>query len=377
MLNLSNIKAVFDGSGKVIIGCIAVLFCFDFIDKIEIFYEIDFIKFNRLLKGVFVIYVLIFIGFHLKYVFDSNKHVVLTLIVLFVLFIFKCNSTNSYLNEFARYFFGLIIIPLLHYTYFQKKNKLLYHFYQLLKVFILANAIAITIGILFNIDIFNAYKLKRFGFNGFILSQGLTPYVYLCATAIFWRLNERKMLFLTLILSALSGIKGVYFGEFLILSLLVLFNQNINQKIKLQAITILSFIFALLLLIIFSLSPFKELIDSNGLITAIFSLRTDNLIDLLGEINRENFNILIGATKLETLRLEMQIFDIVLFFGIIGLFIFMYFVYKFYTQIVNNSISKALFISALVLSALSGNLFYIPLSSLLFYLTLFVLNIKE
>ena len=185
------------------------------------------------------------------------------------------------------------------------------------------------------------------------------------------------MLLLVLLLSILSGVKGVYFGVCLLLGLLVILNHKYSKSFKIKVLGLLAIAFIGLLMGLFLTPIFKEVIESNSLLTAIFSFRIENTITLLNHINLDNYNLLIGTLSLKQVRLEMQISDIILFFGLIGLFAYIIFFYFLQKSLVKDSISKAFFISTLVLSALSGNLLYIPMSSILMFLVLIALYNKS
>ena len=240
---------------------------------------------------------------------------------------------------------------------------------------IIINAFLILIGVLFEVKVFQTYKFDgRFAYNGLILSQGFTPFLYLCATTIFWVYKDKKMLLLLLTLCCLSGLKGVYFGEFLLLGLLVLSNKEFKKRFKIIILLRLLIIFTTLLVTLLLTPMFVNVLESKGLTSAIFSYRTDNALEIFNQINENNFNILIGALETEVVRLEMQIFDVILFFGALGLVAYFLFLQLLYKKIVKDSVPKVFFATILALSALSGNLLYIPLSSLLMYLVLMSLH---
>ncbi|GAL82113.1 hypothetical protein JCM19274_11 [Algibacter lectus] len=177
----------------IIFGFIILSFLFDFIDKVEIFYKIDFIKFNRYLKIVFVSYSFIFILCHKQYVLKTIKYAVYTFLIISVVFLLKFNYSNLYINEYLRYAFVFVTFPLIYYPYFNKDSEFFYRVYIILKSFIILNVIVIALGFIFEIKGFQSYSSGRFGFNGFILSQGgVTPYIYLSATIIFWLMKDKK-----------------------------------------------------------------------------------------------------------------------------------------------------------------------------------------
>lgn len=378
---MDKIKTFLTNYHGAVFGFLILSFGFDFMDKIEIFYDIDFIKFNRIIKAIFLVYSIIFMLSHVKYVQENLKMVSFIILLLSIVYVSKNNFSERYFFEYLRYIFALLVFPLLHFTYVNKDQGLFVKLYKFFKWIILINAILILIGILFEVKIFQTYKFDgRFGYNGLILSQGFTPFFYLCATTVFWVHRDKKMLSLLLVLCTLSGLKGVYFAEFLMLSLLVISSQKLTKSFKIITFSILLLTFTTLLVSLLLTPMFVEVFVSKGLLSAIFSFRTDNVLEVLSQINRENFNIIIGALEIEVVRLEMQLFDVILFFGIIGLVAYGLFLYILNKKIVKGRVAKAFFITILVLSSLSGNLFYIPLSSILMFLVLIALynnsNIK-
>ena len=125
MLELSKLKAVYNSCHGVIFGFLLLSFAFDFVDKIDIFYDIGLIKFNRILKAIFLVYSLVFIVTHFKYVYKNLKLIVVIVIVLSLIFLLKNNFSERYVNEYIRYIFVLLTLPLLSYTYIQKNQNLL------------------------------------------------------------------------------------------------------------------------------------------------------------------------------------------------------------------------------------------------------------
>ena len=368
---MDKIKTFLTNYHGAVFGFLILSFGFDFMDKIEIFYDIDFIKFNRILKAIFLIYSIIFILSHVKYVQENLKALSVIIVLLSIIYVFKNNFSERYFFEYLRYIFALIVFPLLHYTYVNKDQGLFIYLYKFFKWLICINVVLILIGILFEVKVFQTYQYDgRFGYNGFILSQGFTPFFYLCATTIFWAYRDKKMLALLLVLCVLSGLKGVYFAEFLLLSLLVMSSDKFKKRFKAIAFLILLVSFVALLVRLLLSPVFVEVFESKGFLSAIFSFRTDNAIELFSQINRDNFNIIIGALETEVVRLEMQVFDIILFFGIIGLIAYIVFLYLLNKSIVKGTAAKVFFVTILTLSVLSGNLLYIPLSSMLMFLVL-------
>lgn len=374
MIKFLNIKTLFNYHPVVLLCFVFVSFVFDFINKTDIFYNLELQKFSKILKGVFLLYSLIFILTHVKYVYKNFKVLYSVLILLSATFLLKNNFSELYVIEFIRYVFPLVIFPLICYAYINRSEELLEKLYKFFKWFIIVNIGLVSFGLLFGIAIFKTYNSHRFGFNGVILSQGVTPYIYMCSTTLFWVFRDKIMLLLVVILSILSGVKGVYLGEFLLLSMLVFWSKNLSKALKNIIIVIFSLGFLFLLLFLYSKPVFREVFDSHGLLSAILSHRNDYTAKLINQITPDNYSLLIGATGLQKVRLELQIIDIVLFFGVIGLICYSVFLVWLYKSLVRTDVSKAFFISVIALSALSGNLLYIPLSLILMFLVLIALK---
>lgn len=372
---MDKIRSFFLNYQAAIFGFLILSFSFDFIDKIEIFYNIDFIKFNRILKVIFLFYSVLFIVTHFKYVQENYRILLIIIIFLSIVYVSKNNFSERYFFEYIRYVFILLTFPLLHYAYANRSHALFDSLYKLFKWLVLINAVLVLIGILFEIQLFQTYQFEgRFAYNGLILSQGFTPFFYLSATTIFWVRADKKMLILLMILCCLSGLKGVYFGEFLLLSLLILSNTKFNKRYKTLMILIVLIIFTTLLVTLLMTPMFVRVYESKGLFSAISSYRTENVLEVFNLINNNNYNIIIGALETEVVRLEMQFFDVILFFGASGLVAYFLFLQLVYKKIVKGSVAKVFFVTILTLSVLSGNLLYIPLSSLLMLLVLMSLQ---
>ena len=75
MVKSAIYKYLFTKSPYIILGFITLNFVLDFIDKIDIFYTIGFIKYNRILKLILAVYGLIFIVTHLKFIFKQYVYI--------------------------------------------------------------------------------------------------------------------------------------------------------------------------------------------------------------------------------------------------------------------------------------------------------------
>ncbi len=372
-MRLHKPKITFNHSA-VLFLFLALSFIFDFIDKLDIYNNLHFIKFNRILKVVFSIYALGVCLFHFKFFYKKIKFVFISLLILSLVFLLKGENYNFYKMEFMRYAILFISFPVLYYVVSFSNSKTIIILYKLLKYIVIINAILILAGLIFDIQSFKTYRVNRFGFNGMLISQGFAPFFYMSASILFWYFKDKTLLVITILIALLSGVKGVYLAEFIAFTLIVLFDNRLSKAFKIKALIGIFIGFISITLVILNLSPFKEIFKTNGLLTIIFSFRIENLKLLFSAINSENFNFFIGAKDLETVRLELQLVDIFIYFGSIGLLVYGYYIFKLYKIIKHNYLAIILLVTALTTSMFSGNLFYIPLSSILCTLTLLCLN---
>ena len=375
-MKLNKLKTVFN-PGSVLFLFLTLSFLFDFIDKVYIYNDINFIKFNRVLKFIFLLYALSVSVMYFKFFVKTIRFVLITLLLLTIIYLLKVGNYNVYKMEFLRYAFLLASFPLIYYVISNGNFKFTTKLYQLFKYIIVINTVLILIGLVCDIQVFKTYKANRFGFNGMLLSQGFTPFFYLSAIVLFWYMKDKKMLIVTILISFISGVKGVYLAEFIALTLIVFYDKNLSRAFKIKGILVLFFCFTTVTLVILNISPFKELIKSDRFLTAIFSYRIEYSKELISSITKDNFNYLIGATGIEKVRLEMQIIDIFLFFGIIGFLVYTYFIYGIYKIIKKKYLAVILLLTALITSIFIGNFFCIPMSSLLIVITMLCLSIDE
>ncbi len=369
-----NVKTLFNNYQLVVFGFIVLSFGFDFINKIDIFYDLELMKYSKFFKIIFLLYALIFSIMHSTYIYKNFKLLCFTILLLSVIFLLKNNFSERYTIEYIRYVFPLSVFPLICFAYINRSRELLDKLYKFFKWFIILNTIFILVGLLFEIKAFRVYPFGRFGYNGVILSQGVTPYIYLCSITLFWVFKDKKMLILTIFVSILSGVKGVYFVEFLFFSLVVFFNNNVTKIFKIKILVTLFISFIISIIGLFLTPLFRNVIQSDGIFSAISSYRNVYTLNLLKEITPDNYNIFIGTITLQKVRLELLIIDLLLFFGITGLIAYLIFLRSLFKSLIKSNLSKFFFASILLLSLLSGNLLNVPLSLILMFLVLIALR---
>ena len=141
-LNLRDIRV---NHSSVLFLFLILSFLFDFINKIYIFFDIDFIKFNRILKLIFSIYSMGFFILHYKLIYKRIRFIIIVLLVLLLIFLIKGDYYNLYKMEFLRYNFIFLSFPLLFFVVSDKKVNITTIFYKILKYLICLNAILILL----------------------------------------------------------------------------------------------------------------------------------------------------------------------------------------------------------------------------------------
>ena len=169
---------------------------FDLVDKYSIYYEYDLVKFNRILKLVYLIFISVLIFYHRKKMLSTHLVSLITLLGISIIFILKFNFSPFYIDEFARYFFGFLMLPWLFISFNSKGFNFFYGFYRIMRAVVYINIVLVVLGLIFKINLFETYEFSRFGYNGALISQGSTPYIYLTATALFWVYRDKMLLFL-------------------------------------------------------------------------------------------------------------------------------------------------------------------------------------
>jgi len=341
----------------------------DFSHKFLSIYNFESPNVKRIIKGLFLL-----LSFS-TYFIRSKRNTPFFLnvyIITFLFFSFKLLLYNTSLT-FFRYFFLIGILPLFYYFYSDGFDDR--QFIKILKYFLLINFFAVIIGFVFNLDIFLTYGNLRFGFNGLLLNQMQTPYFYICALFIFYNNKDYLLVLLISFCMLFSGVKASIFGLFLFIFFTII-TIKIKNNIKLYLIFLTFLIFLFVLYYLFNTQIFKTIIVNEGIITAITSYRNINFENVLSQITKNNFNILIGTTGLQNFRTEFGVIDVILYFGFVGLVFYFLLIKDLFLKFADSQYSKIFIVVILLTMAMSGNFFYFPFNCLMFLITLLILKSK-
>lgn len=341
--------------------------------KIAYYFHAGFHNYSALIKGGFI---LLSIYFALVNLNKKRKSIFLFLIIMSIIFLigqytFSTNGLNS--NFFknliysSRYIFVYFLILFFIDYPFKFKSKMHLMVYEKI---VLINSFFIIIGFIFNLKIFWTYN-SRFGFNGLFIVPSITTYFYALALTYFSyqyiKFNKNKLeLLIVIIATLLVGTKALLL--FLLLTLIHLFFVKKIYRLKLfylfTSISIFVIVSNINIIINFLKNKYETLFrvyENYDLITMLTSYRNlrlkENFIPVITE-NWSFLNYLFGGTDFVKYRVEFELFDVFLFWGIIGSFLYFYFYFKkiiSFKKIVKFGKIQIVFL--LIIAMLSGTYF--------------------
>lgn len=258
------------------------------------------------------------------------------------------------------------IFPLVLLLYFKKNkmNKTSIQFtFTLFEFLIVINSIFIFIGFFTDFYSFKTYRGTRFGFDGLLITSATASYFYFFA--LFYYLIKYKERFLYSWLSYFVIIAALLVGtKALILTVVSIFIfctiKFINKRWSLFLISFLLFLSVFYSVFFLHQGVFQKILNENGLLTAMLSFRNEMFLNNMVPYIRENWgivNYIFGGINNIELRSQMGLFDLILFFGLLGALIYGFTFYRFSAgfKITVYSIFLILLLSVIVI--LSSNFF--------------------
>ena len=341
--------------------------------KIASYFHADFHNYSALIKGGFVLISLCFALFNFN---KKRKSILIFLLIMSIIFLIGqyTFSTNGFNSNFfknliysSRYIFVFILILFFIDYPFKFKSKMHLMVYEKI---VLLNSFFIITGFIFNLKIFSTYS-SRFGFNGLFMVPSITTYFYALALTYFSyqyiKFNKKKLeLLLVIIIALLVGTKALLL--FLVLTLTHLFFVKKIYKMKLfylfSSISIIVIVSNINLVINFLKNRYETLFrvyENHDLITMLTSYRNLRLKENFMPVITENWsfiNYLFGGTDFVEYRVEFELFDVLLFWGIIGSILYFYF---YFTKVISFAkivkFGKIQIFFLLIIAMLSGTYF--------------------
>lgn len=366
---LSNISL-----DKIILKNILVIFLiYDFIVKSIITYKGStyFYNYAILFKVIIILVILRYLKFDKKNL--KKAFPFLGLCVAFLvskIHVFNTLGTNDVL--FNGYYFINSAFPLLFFSCFfdyTNREMLSAQIYRFL-LFIAASSVFVVVGYVFELNIFETYfRGGRFGYQGLLLYHSEAGYIYFIALNLLYIICKEKpvvinialllMLFFT---SFLVGTKKTFFLS-VIFSIYVIIDRfkyvklNTLKYIPLLLLPIIIFHKSLINIFEKQFNLFYKIYQQEGFWSSFLSYRNllfrKNFFPYIEEWSIINF--LFGGAFFSERRIEMELFDLFLFFGIMGVICYIFFLKEALKG--KTIVSYFIVFSLLLATIISGNLF--------------------
>ena len=307
-------------------------------------FKLDFHNYSALIKGGFM-------GLAIVYGFLAlntyRKHLMLFLCLMSIFFIIGNYAFQSYvfgekiahnMVYFSRYMLVFTIVLVFVENKKLTTNKWVYFVFEKIVVF---NSLLILLGVFFDIPLFKTYY-NRFGYNGLFMSPSISTYFYALSLVYFLNryLTKKEKLFELVLVSLicfLTGARALTLYFCLTLIHLIWIKKWYLKRFFYVTVAFISTVIILLRQPIYeflqkSFPGNFELYKQDGLITALTSFRNLKLKENFLPLIQEKWNIwnyLFGGTDFVKYRVEFEIFDVFLFFGIAGTLLYLFYYFKF------------------------------------------------
>lgn len=386
-------KSRFDIFIFIISLFIPLIFISDGLAKYFLVHGVDFGRVTLFVRLIFEIIIVFYLRFRINLTNLKIFLLILTLLGMTLLGQMLIGSNHNIIENlitFNKYIFIFIIFiffkRLLGYS--EKKKKFVF---TILNVLFATNILFIFLGFIFEIEFFKTFYHKdyRFGYDGIFKAGNEASYVMISMLAYlyykaFYEKGNKYLLVFALLASLLSGLKAVY----AFIGILAIY--HVAKKLKmiylLLLVPIVIFSYGYLLEYIMSeqfqhlISFFQHTYEEHGLIYMVLSGRNEILAHESLEVMSHWtwLNYLIGGVDTSTYWMEMDFFDLILFFGIFGTLIYGYVFYTLFIRYPYVDGYPYFFIfSILSLAFFGGHFLTSPTAALYFTLTLIYLQNKK
>ena len=360
----------------VLKNSILFFFTYDFIVKLFVSHDIANLTYYR--YGIIFKILIIISAYFFFNKYKVDYKFLLPIVLLSIAFIISQLTFYSTLNQanilFNGHYFLNGVFALLFVFLFNKTMVFSVLKYQV-KVFIwfmALNSVTILIGYFLNLNVFKSYFFggTRFGFQGLLLYHSEAGYLYFIAICVAYYLYLKKkdmvmasVLVLLVVCSFLIGTKKA--SLLTLIFLLYFFIDNI--KLLKQKITYYFLAGSLLMIFLFrhviqdvfakQFSLFNRVYLEEGFFTSFTSYRNVLLQNYFIPYIEENWGVLnyiFGGPKFANSRVELELFDLILFFGLTGVVAYVLFFKNLCTS--SAKYSNFIIFSLIFASLFSGNL---------------------
>lgn len=302
-------------------------------------YEIFFFGSTSVIPRSIKFAVLMFLG--LAILIKKPKQLLLPLLLFFFFILGQWTIDDGFNTEIV-VSFSKFLFPVLLFFYFTGRvadfsaRQFLFKTFEIL---IIANSFLIIAGLIFDITLFKTYLYSRFGYNGLFISSSTGSYVY-CLALFFFLIKHKAgflkswTVWLMVLACIIMGTKAVYLTLLLTFFLFLIYYAKISELSKKTVLLGLSAIaMVVAYFFFFHFGIFNEIRQDKGLLTAIFSLRDELLLERTLPFIESQWswpNYLFGGISNLLSRSQIGIIDVFYFWGLVGGLFFLYLFYKSY-----------------------------------------------
>ena len=243
-----------------------------------------------------------------------------------------------------------------------------------LQRFLTINAVLIIAGAVFDVSTFESYPLSgRWGYSGFLWHLSFHSIVY--GVFIIYLLEQKKKAWFSIGLFGLAllllGQKAGLLYVLLIFTWGVVTNRYFQVGIIASGVALVGSA-QLWLPYVVAISPFWENVyNKHGVWGMLLSLRNENIENIWEIISPllSAFDVMFGGAIRFPTRIEMMPFDILIYFGVFGLLLFVILLYKI--------VPHLKWTIPILVACFGGGIYEAPLGMLLFFLTLALVKRKS
>lgn len=346
----------------------------------------DFSRISLLVRLLFEVSIITYLLFYIKKTKLIYLFALMVLLAFFVIGQFLIENQDNFVENFIS--FNKYIFLFLSYLFFQRLFSLKENQYDLiyfmLKALFFTNIVFIFSGLVFDLNFFESFYNKdyRYGYNGVFLAGNESSFVLINMLGfLYFRAyyeNGSKLFLLTALLaSLLSGMKAVY-----LFVILLLFFHLVQKMRKIHLVWLIPIsIYATIQAIEYIQSEeFQTLIalfiktaEEKGFLYMLMSGRQEILAnEFLIVLEKWTFlNFFIGGSMIEKYIIEMDLFDLILFFGALGSLIYIYLFYKMFIQkLIGYNFFTFFIFSILILAFFGGHFLASPANAIYFSLVI-------
>ena len=277
------------------------------------------------LKIIWQFILLLFIGVSYRKLNKGELWFFLFSLIIGIIALIRFQSSIVEIKHFDK-----LLLFFFSYVFLRLYNPKLSTALKLFDIVLISNSLFIFAGLVLGIEFFKSYPFtSRFGYSGVFCRYSINDVSFFYLIAIFysfyrWKIGEIKLWNFIIIFfsSFLVGTKAIYLQNFIFLG--YVFVAERRSRFVILSITVSAII---VLLLTYNFSFWTVLLKEKGILAVLTSTRSELLLEKYPLMiqNLSVWNALLGFRNPFPYFVEMDIIDLFLTIGIIGVSAFFYF----------------------------------------------------